>query len=304
MHFRSHVKPRKRSRSRWRLWMLVIALGLVLASMRQLGQPRTARRLEQLFTSPRLTAPPPALESLTPNFDIPMRQAPVQEVGPPGEETEEEVAGLAQVKDKTYFRPAEREAWFSLFGKLQQIDDRQLWMETRGEVSYAQFLHQPEVYRGRLVTIVGKVLREELEQPAKNQLGIDSYHRLWIQPQGGGHWPMVVYCLNLPAEFPRGENLAAPVSITGFFFKNWSYAYEEGLGLAPVLLADHFSWQPPAAIPQSKPITPRNWIVAATLACVFAVITTWLAIRNTRRRRYTPRAPQQFRELANRESEA
>jgi len=294
MHFRSRAKSVKPSRNRWRLWMLVIALGLVLASMRQLDRPRTAQRLEQLFTSPRPTAAP-----LVPDFHVP-----VQEAGPPGDETEEEIAGLAQVKDKTYFRPAEREAWFSLFGKLQQMDDHQLSSETCGEVSYAQFLQQPEVYRGRLVTIVGKVLREEIEQPAENQRGIDSYHRLWIHPQGGGHWPLVVYCLQLPPEFPRGENLGAPVSVTGFFFKNWSYAYQEGLGLAPVVLASHLDWQPPQVQPRVQPITSQNLMVAVTLACVFAAITTWLAMRHTRRRPYATKASQQFRELANRESEA
>jgi len=300
--------------------MLVIALGLVLAAMRQLGRPSTARRLEQLFTSPLPTTAPRTPNSttnsttnpITPNFVAPIQEASKGDQGQDRQEPElpnsfsadAEVSGLLHVKDKTYFLPAEREAWFSLFAKLQETDESRLARETCGEVSYAQLLQQPDVYRGRLVTIVGNVVREEIEQPAKNQLGIDSYHRLWIQPRGGGQWPLVVYCLKLPAEFPRGENLTAHVSITGFFFKNWSYAYQGGLGLAPVVLANKLQWQPPVAITHASRITTKNWIMASTLACVFAAITTWLAIRHTRRRSYTPMATQHLQEILNREPKA
>jgi len=263
--------------------MLVIALGLVLATMRQLGRPSTARRLEKLFTSRPSTAAP-----LAPNFETPLQQAdqgqeeqgrrepvsPSSPVANGSPDTDASEVDLSQVEDKTYFRPAERKAWFSLFAKLQQADRSQLLRDTCGEVTYVQFLQQPEVYRGRIVTIVGKVVREEIEQPAENQLGIDSYHRLWIQPQGGGQWPLVVYCLKLPAEFPRGENLRAPVTVTGYFFKNWSYAYQEGLGLAPVVLASQLQWQPPAARPVFKPITGQSLAIGLAAASIFAAITT------------------------------
>ena len=221
---------------------------------------------------------------------------------------DEIVEGLAQVKDNTYFRPVERQAWFSLFARWQQPDDAHLTSETLGKVSYAQLLQQPEVYRGRIITILGKVLREEVEQPAENQLGIDSYHRLWIQPQGGGQWPFVVYCLKLPTDFPRGESPGVPVSVTGFFFKNWSYAYEDGLGLAPVVLASKLDWQKQSALPATSPITRRSWILGITIACVFALFATWQAVRHTRRRPHAAKADtvvkQQLQQLASGENEA
>ncbi len=279
--------PRARAklirRNRGRLWMLILALGVVLASMRQLGQPETTQRIEQLFTN---------LQS--------KQTAPVSTGEASG-------IDLSQVQDKTYFRPEEQEAWFSLFARLQQIDKPQRASETVGDISYAQLLQQPEVYRGHLVTILGKVLREEVESPAQNHLGIEAYHRLWIQPRGGGQWPIVVYCLELPAGFPRGDSLNAPVSVTGFFFKNWSYAYDEGLALAPIVLASNFLWQPPAAQPAGEPITGQNWTIGLAAACVFAIVITWQAMRRTRRRPHNTGADAtiqyQLQQLVSREND-
>jgi len=319
LRFRSRVKPAKvkSGRNRWRLWMLVISLGLVLAAMRHLGKPSTAQRLEQLFTSPQFAVVPTNPKQAASNVEVIVLgsesaegQTDRSESQPPSlpevaEIVEDELAeGLAQVKDNTYFRPAEQQAWFGLFEKLQQTDESELRQESCGELSYAQLLQQPEVYRGRIVTIVGTVLREEIVKPAENQLGIESYHRLTLQPEGGGQWPMVVYSLKLPPEFPRGEQLRASVSVTGYFFKNWSYPHQDGLGLAPVVLTNELQWQPPVAVAQAEPVSPREWTVGIFVACCFAAISTWIAIRYTRRSPYRSVAPQNLQELASWESES
>jgi len=314
LRFRSRAKPAnlKSGRNRWRLWMLVISLGLVLAAMRHLEKPNTARRLEQLFTSQQSAVATSTPEPVAPNVEVIVQgsepaeeqKAPSEALPPSLPAMDEIVEGLAQIKDNTYFRPAEQQAWFALFKELQQSDESQLLQESCGELSYAQLLQQPEVYRGRIVTIVGTVLREEIVKPAENQLGIDSYHRLTIQPEGGGQWPMVVYCLKLPSEFPRGEKLRALVSVTGYFFKNWSYSHQDGLGLAPVVLANQVQWQPPVAKAQVEPVSLRDWVFGAIAACFFAAISTWIAIRYTRRRQYRSAAPQKLQELASWESES
>jgi hypothetical protein len=46
-----------------------------------------------------------------------------------------------------------------------------------------------------------------------------------------------VYCLDLPEEFPKREDLAVDVAATGYFFKNLSYRWQDGVGIAPVILA-------------------------------------------------------------------
>ncbi len=202
-------------RERLRLWMLVIALGVVVAAMRHLRQPETVENLDRLLigqsqlsvektveeaddrvllesTGPRTSETPANANSLERSDSATF-----------GESREflsdQSSSDLSGVRDNTYFRPEERNAWFDLFARLQTMDPSQLAEATVGEVTYAQLLQQPDVYRGQIVTLRGKVLREEVQQPAENILGIASYHRLWLRPQGGGQWPFVVFCLKLPA---------------------------------------------------------------------------------------------------------
>jgi len=288
-----HSRRAVSSGLRWRMWLLVAMLGLVIATMRQLNKPRTAERLGKLFSVPAAADPianetkqeavesPPA-ENEKRNAAIVVHSAP-RDSGkvPDGDDAHDNE--LDAIEDNTYFRPAESAAWFGMFERLQKLSPAQFRSADIPELTYAQLLKQPDVYRGKLVTIHGTVRREEIETPAQNDLGLTSYHRLIIQPRGGGHWPFVVYALELPPEFPRGDTLNAPAMVTGYFFKNWSYAWEDGLGLAPVVLARTVDWQPaPVATPRraiSKQGVPK--IIAA--ASVFAALAVWLVLRNTRR---------------------
>lgn len=258
--------------------MLVVALGLVLALMHQLRQPNASRQLDQLFPGQGPSANSEfsdrfVLSSGTPvepENDQPPESLPI--------ETEE---ALSRVKDNTYFRSEEHAAWFALFARLQKMDDQQLQNQSPAELTYAQLLAQPAWYRGRLVTIRGTVLREEVVPAPENALGIQSYHRLWLRPAGGGQWPFVVYCLKLPENFPRGDRLRAAVSVTGFFFKNWSYAWKDGLGLAPVVLARGLDWQRAAARPLFRPVAWQSLAWGIACAGVLAAAATWLAMRRT-----------------------
>ena len=46
-----------------------------------------------------------------------------------------------------------------------------------------------------------------------------------------------MYCLELPEDFPESDDPAIDVTATGYFFKNLSYRWQDGLGIAPVILA-------------------------------------------------------------------
>lgn len=282
--------------------MLLIALGLVVATMRQLNQPGTARRLEQIFSAAEVaTQRGPEHEfTLSMNDSLALASVPTESVGrtdpavpsPISEGYSSEDASsddasdaLAQVQDNTYFRPVENKAWFHLFGRLQQMDNQQLGKQTLGELTYAQLLKQPDVYRGQVVTIRGTLRREDVEQAPENSVDIKTYHRLVIQPRGGGHWPFVVYCLEIPKDLPRGDNLDIPIAVNGFFFKNWSYAWQDGLGIAPVILAREVDWQPASPQKTRRPVTIQALTTAILVAAGFAVAVLWLALRNTRRPR-------------------
>ncbi len=255
--------------------------------MRQLNKPTTSQRLGQLFGASEATRQQPprrpfvldSAKTLEQPTEMDQRTLPRDaSLG-----SKEASDALALVQDNTYFRPKEAEAWFGFFERLQQMDEQQLRELTLGELTYTQLLKQPQVYRGQVVTIRGTLRREELEQSPENSLGIESTHRLVIQPRGGGHWPMVVHCLELPENFPHGEDPKTPVSVTGFFFKNWSYAWQGGLGIAPTLLARSIDWQPVVVQPVRRTVSSAGLTKILSAAFAFAVVAVLLIIRNTRR---------------------
>ena len=280
------------ARLRWRLWMLLLALGLVVVAMRQLNQPSTARRLGQLFGAAERPAAEASDEAIvlapTELIDVPRVDRPTAE--PPRATTSVEATDddpLSRVQDNTYFRPSEDEAWFGLFARLQSTSVEQLKGESLGDLAYAQLLKQPDAYRGKVVTIRGTLRREEVVVAPENELGITNYHRLIIQPAGGGHWSMVVYCLQLPAELPRGENLLTPIVVHGFFFKNWSYAWRDGMGIAPVVLANGVEWQPTATTAARQRISSTSLTQAFLVAGCVAALVIYVVYRNTQRPRRT-----------------
>ncbi len=288
---RQRQRKRLARRQSWRIWTLLLALGMVVLAMRQLNQPTTAQRLGQLFGAQDLSdddADGTSVE-FTPTTDA-VPTAAVDEVQRDAEpiatnrSSNNEVEPLSKIRDNTYFRPDETEAWFDMFEALQNRDDTALMAASIGELTYAQLLKQPDYYRGKVVTVRGTIRREELQQAPDNRLNIETYHRLWIEPVGGGNWLIVVYCLALPNDFPRGDQLSESVAVTGHFFKNWSYTWDGGLAIAPAVLARSVDWQPAASLrPLTTAPSQRSWLQAIIIATLFAAIVVYVALRTTRR---------------------
>ena len=287
-------KPALSGRDRLRLWALVVCLAMVLAAMKQLSKPETAERLDSLFGIQALSdggnTPPDSEAEAT-------ADAEALAAGVRSEllEMAQGSGNYEEIKDNTYFRPEEGAAWFAAFARLQETPAEEIVEQSLGEISYAQFINQPNEYRHRVVTIEGTVVREEIQRPIENQAGIESYHRLWIAPQGGSRKPLVVYCRILPDAFPRGDDLREAVSVTGEFFKNWSYHFEGGMGLAPVILAHEVTWNQSVTNSSEVTLPVKSMIWSAAGAGVLALIVVWVAVRNTTRRsRHTNAMPETF----------
>jgi len=150
---------------------------------------------------------------------------------------------LETITDNSRFRDEENPAWFNLLGVLKQADESELRRASIGRVSWLQLNEQSDEYRGELVTVRGTIRRAHRVDATPNDVGIDGYYQIWLQPDDNPKQPIVVYCLELPEAFPTGMELAERARVTGFYFKRWLYKGQDELQTAPVLLVKTIAWQ-------------------------------------------------------------
>jgi hypothetical protein len=183
-----------------------------------------------------------------------------------------------RIEDDTIFRPAEREIWFHELARVRDTPAPELREESLGQVAYLQLFHQPDDYRGQVVTLKGTVKLAYRVRAPENYLGIEQYYVFWLHPAGGPTSPVVVYALGAPPGFPEIKDkdldrettpLSEELAVTGVFFKRWAYLAKDGTETytAPLVLANVPQWTPAPAIitaAERMPLTLGN------LAAVFA----------------------------------
>jgi hypothetical protein len=292
--------PKSTSRGRRGIWKLLVLLGLVMLMMRQLGRPEAAVLLGHMLG---MTGQAERVEA-EPSPPNPADNSPAIErhAAAEGQLSRSEPVTLGgewdAVKDNAMFSEEEQPAWFSLLEQVRQTPPEELAGQTV-DVAYAQLANQPDAYRTKAVRVRGRVLRESVKRAPANDLGIESYHQLWLAPVGGGDLPMAVYSLELPAGFPRGDKIAADVTVNGLFFKNWTFAYDGGMGIAPVIVTRSVDWNPPViAKPRAAALETRWAIIGVAVAALAAVGFLAWVIRQTHRPRITrSAAPLDFSQL-------
>ncbi len=249
----------------------------ILDHMQQQWQERSLSALKHLAESPPSTTE---------------HQTEIQSI-----QAELDTVFLAEVRDNTVFRAAETDAWFRLFERLASNDVGDPSRMGAPLVSFGQLFKQPDVYRGRLVTVQGAARRAEFMEAPANIYGIANYFRLWLQPSGSNS-PIVIYSLEIPEHFPAAGIAGAPgsivdmdepVEITGFFFKRWPYPAQDGTRLAPVLLSRTVSWSP-GSIGVADPERLPGWtfwlgLIAGTalFGAGVATLAHWFSGRSTPR---------------------
>ncbi|TWT86817.1 hypothetical protein Mal64_36470 [Pseudobythopirellula maris] len=195
----------------WRLVSLVLAFALVATATNAIRGPRGVEAIGQLLGAPGGEQPP-------------------SPEAPPVLEPQL----LESIKDNAPFRAKEREAWFALLERLDDPDHEAELAKNAAAAGYAQLVAQGDAYRGRAVRVAGVVRRVERVDPGENAVGLTSLYRVVLQGDGDSVWPITLYTIQEPP--PVGETPAAGWA-EGYFFKNLSYRWEEGVGVSPTVLA-------------------------------------------------------------------
>ena len=194
---------------------------------------------------------------------------------------------LASVRDDTVFRSSESEAFYHLLKILDETSEERLEQASIGRVSFTQLFTQPKEFRGDLLTVHGTVRRVIEKIAPQNRFGIEGYKQVVIEPDDRDY-PVVIYCLELPPEFPRGEKLHETVTVTGFYYKRWA-GLSSGREIMtwPLLLSKTVQWQPAVAAgePGAQDRAALNNLASGlALAVIVSLVVVWFVLSRTRRR--------------------
>ncbi len=202
--------------------------------------------------------------------------APSPEKSPSFRRAEELLKNLAEidftaVEDNTPFRKEETAAWFSTLHVLRQFSVDDLQAPGPPWVTFSQLYRNPSNYRGKLVALRGEFRGIAYYSAPANDRGIEGYYQAWLQPEREND-PVVVYCLQLPSGFPEGMRIQEPVEVIGVFFKRWVYQAQDGLRVAPVVLAKKPIWKRPPPTTTGAFTSPQNILLAVGISLGLTVI--------------------------------
>ncbi|RPI77095.1 MAG: hypothetical protein EHM42_14185 [Planctomycetaceae bacterium] len=147
-------------------------------------------------------------------------------------------------------------------------------------------MSHPDSWRGQPVTLRGYIRDLAPMEAGENAFGIKTLYQANLFTEDSSQLPWVVVCAEIPENLPRptARRPTDNVTVTGYFFKLWTYRAEteSGRWTAPVLLASRIDWQPAPAGPSLAP----QWLsVPLALAAAGVAAALWLRSQNRKTRK-------------------
>jgi hypothetical protein len=280
----NYLHPTERRRLMWQVmpWAVAVVIGLSITEWVWFRPPPVPPEPHIDTALEAVRGPDPTGEAVRLDFpDLDPADDPFA-IDPQGLSASPEALG--QVRDDTFFREADMDAWLQTWRTLRDLGPQALAKAAVPQVSFAELFGQPRSFRGRLVRFKGTLHRvEELRAP-ENHYGIESYWQGWLEPASGPAAPVVLQFLERPAGMPVGMKVHEAVGVTGFFFKRYAYAAADTVRVAPLVMTIQPRW-----MPLRSPGEGHSWLsgwALATLAAAIGVTLAagWLASRGPGRR--------------------
>ncbi len=181
-------------------------------------------------------------------------------------------AVMKNVEDNVLIRSEEAPAFRMLMSILQKNSLEELKGYSLGRVLFPQYTKQPEIYRGKLMTLKGVARRVIEEKVFDKSYGFDKIYQVWVAPEDCPSEPIVVYCLELPEGFPVGEDVSERVQFTAFFFKMWPYASQMGVRTTGLFYAKVPEWMRHSVPAREGVKVPFSLVVLGALALAVLIL--------------------------------
>ncbi|MEO1529001.1 MAG: hypothetical protein AAFX06_26565 [Planctomycetota bacterium] len=192
-----------------------------------------------------------------------------------------DAAALERVSDGTFWTGEDADAFYLQLASADKLEATDT--ETVGTLP---LLHEPNVYQGKRIRLVGRVGVCELKEAKPNAFGIKQYWRTWMVPEDGGVRPIALITTEMPDALsehlvdgewnaknafsnPKGEFVAV-----GRFLKRLPYRSSVGSDLAPVVVGRIVATRDTTAKVTAKPSDPvaKGAAVSWKTAGLFAAV--------------------------------
>lgn len=199
-------------------------------------------------------------------------------------------ADLETIRDDAAFNREENEIFYRWLVQSGRLGADRLAEKTLGPTTHLQLYKQSNVYRGRVVSLKGTIRRALRVHANENDLGVDTYYQLWLQPDDRPTLPIVVYTQHLPEGFPVGTEVSEAATLVGVPFKRWPYMARDTMRLAPLIVAPTIAWQPKAVVTQDN-ISLFQIALVVLVAAGLAAVVVILIVKRTNQVRSIKQSP-------------
>ncbi|MDO4549697.1 MAG: hypothetical protein Q4C96_00425 [Planctomycetia bacterium] len=223
----AHFEYSTAMRRKWQLFILII--GLILLTIYVFTDSQTRKAVTVLTSPPERSAKETLEDPAEPILPLPGLDE----------------SFLLDVEDDAGIFDKEQPAWNHLINLLKNTSDEQIQKHCLGTISYMQLSQQPGAYRGKIVQVRGTAQGVFERKNFQFPLDVPVLYEIWIKMEDApGREPVGVYSLSLPEGFPVGQaDLHEEISFSGLFYKRVPFATEDGLALAPILMAKSVVWK-------------------------------------------------------------
>jgi hypothetical protein len=267
---RNYLATGERRRLLWRFMPVALATVLVLTWVERTWfprrDPRPAAPVDTRLETVR--GPAPGADEV---IIEPEPEAVPDDAAPAADALGAPASLLAKVRDDTFFRDADTEAWEQLFLTLRENRQPARLRSAAPRVSFSELFGQPRSFRGRLVRLRGTLHRLERLAAPDNNYGIDHYWQGWLELEGGPATPVVIHFLTVPEGMPTGMSIDEPVDVVGYFLKRYAYQAADTIRVAPLVVAHEPVRRPPSAAAKGA-ASLGTWALVSMAALVAATL--------------------------------
>ncbi len=185
---------------------------------------------------------------------------------------------LENVQDKRVgLLRSEQDAMDRVLKRVQALKQEELLEAADPEIGFRVVFTDSDKYRGRLIDVEGTLWRLQPYPFGETETTEDDLWQAWFFSSDSGKNPWVVFLSEKPDGVEIGEGIDRQIRVAGYFFKNYGYATEQGLHIAPMLIAKTFQLKP---LPPLTDSTTENlslyvFVFLLSIGALFGVMIWW-----------------------------